>query len=554
MPIKRKLPKYIFVSGGVLSGVGKGITASSIALLLKSRGFKTTAVKCDMYLNIDAGTMNPVEHGEVFVTDDGVETDQDLGHYERFLDQNLSRKNYITAGQVYQEVLAKERKLEYQGKTVDTYEEIPEEIIRRINKASIGFDVVIVELGGTVGEYQNIMFFEAIRRLTLKNPKETILVHVGYLPLVKSLGEIKSKPLQQSIHELNSLGLRPDIVIARAERSVDIKRREKIAFTASLNLEQVFSNPDVETIYEVPLILEKQIITKNIMKLLGLKSKTNILKKWEKMVVQAKNNNARKLQIGIVAKYITSGEYSLEDAYVCVIESLKHAAWSYGLQVNINWVDSEKLDQLNDLNIKNTFKNVDGIIVPQGWGSRGTEGKIEAIRFARENKIPFLGLCFGMQMAAIEYARNVLSLRQANSEEVNPKASDLIIHTMPKQKEYLARKQFGGTVRLGAWDCKVIKGTLLWDIYQISKISERHRHRFEFNNKYRRLFERNNFKFSGVSSDGMLVEAMELDPKIHPFFLGVQFHPELKSRPLSPHPIFVEFIKRLKNLREDNLL
>ncbi|OGY13366.1 MAG: CTP synthase [Candidatus Blackburnbacteria bacterium RIFCSPLOWO2_01_FULL_41_27] len=536
----KKSLKYIFVSGGVLSGVGKGITTASIALLLKSRGFKVTAVKCDMYLNIDAGTMNPVEHGEVFVTDDKAETDQDLGHYERFLNESLPGRNYITAGQVYWEVLNRERRLEYNGQTVDTYSEIPEEIIRRINIAAKNQEIVIVELGGTVGEYQNIMFFEAIRRLKIKHTSSVLLLHVGYLPLPKNLGELKSKPLQQSIHELNSLGLRPDFVIARAEKYVDNKRREKIAFSASLDLEDVISNPDVETIYEVPLVLEKQNLTNKILEKLKIKSRKKDLVEWEKMVANSKISD-KEINIGIVGKYISSDEYSLEDAYVCVNEALKHACFKQGAKLNIKWVDAEKLEQVS--NEEELLQGLDGILVPQGWGSRGTEGKIRAVKYARENKIPFLGLCFGMQMAAVEFARNVLGYKKANSEEIDQTAPERIIHIMPGQKAYLAKKQFGGTIRLGTWDCRVKKGSLLREIYKKREISERHRHRYEFNNAYRKAFEINGVLFSGLSPDEKLVEALELNKNLHPFFVGVQFHPELKSRPLSPHPIFLAFIK-----------
>ncbi|MDO8504097.1 MAG: CTP synthase [bacterium] len=543
------LPHYVFVSGGVLSGVGKGITTASIALLLKSRGFDTTAIKCDMYLNIDAGTMNPLEHGEVFVTDDRVETDQDLGHYERFLNESLPGKNYITAGQIYWEVLTRERHLGYEGRSLDTYEIIPEEIIKRIDDAASGREIAVIEFGGTVGEHQNIMFFEAIRRLKIRRPASTLLIHVGYLPLPKTLGELKSKPLQQSIHELNSLGLRPDFVIARAETPIDLKRREKIAFAAAITTDDVISNPDVETVYEVPLILDKQSLTTKILKKLGLESRSRDLKEWRKMVENIKqslsaNKSAKKvLKIALVAKYISSGDYMLEDSYVCVNEALKHAAAENSTKLEFKWVDAQKLEKIPDEEIHKVFSGVSGIVVPQGWGSRGTEGKIKAIKFARESKTPFLGLCFGMQMAAIEFGRDVLGLTQANSTEVDPKTKYPIIHIMPDQEKYLAEKQYGGTIRLGAWDCNVIEGTLLAKIYGKTKVSERHRHRYEFNNEYRRRFEEAGVHFSGLSPDGKLVEALELDQKLHPFFLGVQFHPELKSRPLSPHPIFVSFVK-----------
>lgn len=532
---------YIFVSGGVLSGVGKGITTASIALLLKSCGFRVTAAKCDMYLNIDAGTMNPLEHGEVFVTDDRTETDQDLGHYERFLNESLPGKNYITAGQIYQEVLRRERGLEYAGRSLDAYEVIPEEIIRRIDLAAKGYEIIVVELGGTVGEHQNIMFFEAIRRLKIREPRSTILVHVGYLPLPKTLGEIKSKPLQQSIHELNSLGLRPDFVIARAEAPIDLRRREKIAFAAALSPDDVISSPDAPSVYKVPLILDKQSLTTKLLKRLKLVSRKRKLGEWRQMVEDSKKAKGV-LKIAVVAKYITSGEYMLEDSYICVNEALKHAAAKNLCKLEFKWVDAQALGKMTAREIDKVFEGVSGIVVPQGWGSRGTEGKITAVKFARESKTPFLGLCFGMQMAAIEFARNTLHLRGANSTEVNPKTKYPVIHIMPEQEKYLKAKQYGGTIRLGAWDCRIVPHTLLSKIYGKTRVSERHRHRYEFNNKYRRRFNKAGMRLSGLSPDRKLVEAIELDQDLHPFFLGVQFHPELKSRPLSPHPIFVSFI------------
>lgn len=538
----REGPKYIFVSGGVLSGIGKGITTASIALLLKSRGIKVTAIKCDMYLNIDAGTMNPVEHGEVFVTDDGMETDQDLGHYERFLNEDLSGKNYITAGQIYWAVLNKERQLEYRGKSIDAFEEIPEEIIRRIDGAAQNYEAVIVELGGTVGEYQNIMFFEAVRRLKIRNPQNTILIHVGYLPIPKTLGEMKSKPLQQSIRELNSLGLHPDFIIARSEVPIDSKRKEKIAFFASTEPDEIIANPDMESVYDVPDVLDKQNLADNIIRHLKLNDKHKDLVKWRK-ILEKKRAADKELVVGIVAKYIGSGDFTLEDSYICVNEAIKHAAWSLGYKPVFRWIDSEKLESVRNDELEKFFRDIHCMIVPQGWGSRGTEGKIKAIKFARENKIPYLGLCFGMQMACIEFARNIIKLKSANSQEVNSKTPHPVIHIMPNQKEYLAKKQYGGTIRLGAWDCRVKPGTILSDAYKKSAVSERHRHRYEFNNKYRKRFEKAGMKFSGVSLDNELVEAIELDRKIHPFFVGVQFHPEYKSRPLNPHPIFISFIK-----------
>lgn len=526
--------KFIVISGGVLSGLGKGVTSASIGLLLKSRGIKVTAMKCDMYLNIDAGTMNPIEHGEVFVTNDGLETDQDLGHYERFLDTTLNKNSYTTNGQIYKLVLEKERALEYGGKCVEPYHHIPPEIIKKwyaageTNKA----DLVLVELGGTVGEYEGLLFFESVRRLKLTNPNDIILVHVGYLPVPPSIGELKSKPLQQSVSMINSLGLSPDFIVCRSRLAVDEKRKEKIALSSGLPMENIIAAPDVESIYEVPLVLEKQDFASKIIKRLKLKSKRKDLKDWTDLNKRIKSTS-KEVRIGMIGKYQKSGDYVLSDSYVCVVESLKHAGWKLGVKPKLVWIDSEE-EMMN-------LKGLDGIIVPQGWGKRGVEGKIKAINFARLNKIPYIGLCFGMQMATIEYARNVLGLKGANSYEVDPDTKYPVIHTMESQIENIKNKKYGGTIRLGAYPCKVKKGTKLYQAYKKELISERHRHRYEFNNKYKKLFEEKGFVISGTSPDGHLVEAIEL--KDHPFFVGTQFHPEYKSTPLHPHPLFLEFLK-----------
>ncbi|AKM83551.1 CTP synthase [Candidatus Woesebacteria bacterium RIFOXYC1_FULL_31_51] len=526
--------KFIVISGGVLSGLGKGVTSASIGLLLKSRGIKVTAMKCDMYLNIDAGTMNPIEHGEVFVTDDGVETDQDLGHYERFLGINLTKENYTTNGQIYKLVLDKERSLDYGGKCVEPYHHLPPEIIKKWYAAGEkhNADVVLVELGGTVGEYEGLLFFESIRRLKLTNPKDIILVHVGYLPAPPSIGELKSKPLQQSVGQLNSLGLMPDFIVCRSEKAVDEKRKGKIALASGLLIENIVSNPDVDSIYEVPLILEKQGLATKIIKKLKLKHSKKDLSAWialNKSIKSAK----KEVKIGIVGKYQKTGDYVLTDSYVCVVESLKHAGWKLGIKPKLIWIDSEEKDV--------DYSNLDGIIVPQGWGKRGVEGKINAVKFARENNIPYLGLCFGMQMAVIEFARNVLNFKNANTTEADPNTKYPVIHTMDYQKELIKNKQYGGTIRLGSWPCKIKKGTKLSNIYKKDLVNERHRHRYEFNNIYKDKFEKKGLTISGTSPDGKLVEAVEITN--HRFFVGTQFHPEYISRPLTPHPIFVEFLK-----------
>lgn len=562
--------KFVFVSGGVLSGLGKGVTTASIGLLLKSRGIKVTAVKCDMYLNVDAGTMNPVEHGEVFVTHDGLETDQDLGHYERFLNETLNSKNYLTNGLIYKVVLEKERALEYDGECVQPYHHLPPEIISRWRGAGEehGAEVVLVELGGTVGEYEGLLFFESIRRLRLQHPDDVILIHVGYLPVPSSIGELKSKPVQQSISFLNTLGLHPDIVVGRAERHVDRKRKEKIALASGVSVNDVISNPDVETPYEVPLVLEEQSLSTKIIKKLKIKGakKANI-KDWSEMIDKGKKTK-KKIKIGMVGKYQKTGDYTLEDSYVCVIEALKHSGWEFGVEPDIEWVDSEKLEGLSDKKVAKILSPLDAIIVPQGWGKRGTEGKINAAKYARENKIPYLGLCFGMQMASIEFGRNVCGLKSANTQEVSPNAKHQVIHIMPHQKEYLENKQYGGTIRLGGWPCHIKQGSKLEEAYKKygdgkkapwykvneehaseakpkkgTLVYERHRHRYEFNNKYREKYEKAGFVFSGTSPDGKLIEAIEI--KDHPFFIGTQFHPEYISRPLTPHPIFMSFIEAI---------
>lgn len=539
--------KFIFISGGVISGLGKGITTASLALLLKSRGFKVLPVKCDMYLNLDAGTMNPLEHGEIFVLDDGMECDQDLGHYERFLGISLSKKSYITGGQIYRRVLDKERALDYNGKCVDAYLHIPQEIISQLELAGKEAEIIVVEYGGTVGEYQNIMFFEAARRMKIKYKESVVFVHVGYLPTPGFLGEMKTKPLQQSVLTLNSLGIQPDFIICRGEKEVDKKRREKIAFACSLDLEDIFANPDVDTIYEIPLILEKQKITQKILKKLKLKEKKRKdLKEWRKFITKIKRIK-RKVKIGIAGKYYTSGNFHLEDSYISVVEAVKHASWANNVSPEIIWFDTEKIEKEG---MPQRIKECQGIIVPQGWGNRGVEGKIKVVQYARENKVPYLGLCFGMQMAVIEFARNVLGLKNANSTEVDPNTPYPVIHIMKDQKKYLKKRQYGGTIRLGAWPCKLKKETIVWESYKNNSqflnsnsqlIYERHRHRYEFNNTYRRQFEKLGMIFSGISPDGKLIEAIELPN--HPFFVGTQFHPEYKSRPLQPHPLFIEFIK-----------
>lgn len=545
--------KYLFVTGGVISGLGKGISTAAIALLLKSTGYKISVLKVDMYLNIDAGTMNPLEHGEVFVTDDGLETDQDLGNYERFLNQTLHKHNYLTMGQIYWEVLNKERSLGYKGATVQGHIHIPEAIIEKIINAGKkdDADIVLIEVGGTVGEYQNVMFFEAIRRMKQKYPQDVFIIHLVYLLLMDSLGELKSKPAQASIYELYKLGLHPDMVICRSKEEMDDKRKLRISENTGINEEYIIKAQDVKSIYEIPIIFSEQKARSKLLALMGLKRNDKDLTDWEKMIKRSKTSK-KEVKIAIVGKYFTSGSYSLEDAYVCVIEAIKHASWAQNAKPIIKWFDVEQFeDKKTRTAMEKELAEYDGVIIPQGWGSRGVEGKIEVIRFLRENKIPYFGLCFGMQMATVEYARTVLKLKDANSEEANPQTKYPVIHIMPNQKEYLAKKQYGGTIRLGSWPCKVKEGSLLEYAYKkfgkddIEKgiINERHRHRYEVNNEYKEALNNAGLIISGTSPDGTLAEVIELSQKVHPFFLGTQFHPEYKSWPLKPHPLFMAFIE-----------
>ncbi len=557
--------KYIFVSGGVVSGLGKGVTSASLGFLLKSRGFAVTNVKIDMYLNLDAGTIRPQEHGEVFVTHDGIESDEDLGHYERFLHQNLSRSNYITTGQIYAEVLRRERAFEYGGEDVEAIPHVTDEITRRIKLAGENekAEIVLVELGGTVGEYQNAIFFEASRIMKLKQPKDVIQIHVTYIPYLANIGELKSKPAQTSVHILNGMGIQPDIMVARTEKGIDKRRLERLALFCNMHPEAIFSAPNLDTIYEVPLLFHTQShhLASKCLNLLGLKTrKHKNLEEWKKMAIRATTDWKKEVKIALVGKYFVTGDYNLVDSYVSVVEAIRHACWKIGVKPILSWIDSEELEKG-----KKSLEGFNGIIVPQGWGSRGTEGKLIAAGFARKNNIPYLGLCFGMQMATIEFARNVLNMKDANSTEANPKTKYPVIHVMEDQANYLAKHQYGGTIRLGAYPCIVKKGTKLEDSYlKYGKVAgapwfiprdqkiksnrslivyERHRHRYEFNNEFKKRFEKAGFIISGTSPDGQLVEAIEL--KDHRFFVGTQFHPEYISRPLTPHPIFLSFISSL---------
>jgi len=534
------MAKYIFVAGGVMSGIGKGVSVASIGRILKSKGFRVQAMKIDPYINVDAGTMNPIEHGEVFVTDDGTECDQDVGNYERFLDEDLSTNNYITTGRVYQAVIERERNLEYGGRCVEVVPHIPLEVISRIKRLErkTKADFILIEIGGTVGEYQNLLFLEAARMLKLKHPKGVVFILVSYLPIPKTIGEMKTKPTQYAVRSLNMAGIQPDIIIARAEVPLDELRKQKISIFCNVSEEDVISAPDIESIYEVPLNFEKDNLGNQILKKFGLNSRKSDLSKWKRMVKKMRNAE-KEVKIGMVGKYFKTGNFTLMDSYISVIEAIKHACAYWKVKPRIVWLDSERYEK-DRRNLKE-LKEFDGIIVPGGFGSRGVEGKIRAINFVRENKIPFLGLCLGMQLAVIEFARNICGLKKANSTEFSKNCQVPIIDIIPEQKRMLEKRRYGGTMRLGAYQCKLFKNTLSYKAYKKEVVSERHRHRYELNNDYRGILEKKGLTIGGVNPQRDLVEIIEI--KKHPFFVGVQFHPEFKSRPLNPHPLFKEFIR-----------
>jgi CTP synthase len=533
-------PKFIFVAGGVMSGVGKGVSCASIGKILQGKGYSVTAIKIDPYINVDAGTMNPTEHGEVFVTDDGDETDQDIGNYERFLDRDILSTNYMTTGRVYQSVIQRERNLEYGGKCVEVVPHVPEEVINRIKKAAelAKADFTIIEIGGTVGEYQNILFLEAARMMRTEIPNDVIVVMVSYFPIPSKIGEMKTKPTQTAVRALNSTGIFPDFILCRADVPLDEVRKEKLATFCNIPKGNAISAPDVDNIYEIPLNFEKENLGARILERFGLKDTGKDLKDWEKLIETIKATK-EKVNIGIVGKYFATGNFTLSDSYISVIEAIKHAAWANNRQPVLCWINSEEYEK--DPSKLAELKKYDGIIVPGGFGARGIEGKILAIKYCRENNIPYLGLCYGMQLAAIEYARHMAGLDKANTPEVDPNTPYPVVHTMEDQIEKIKTKKMGGTMRLGAYPCVLNKDSVSYKAYGQKDISERHRHRYEFNNEYRKLLEEKGLRIAGTSPDNNLVEIIEVPG--HKFFVGTQFHPEFKSRPLKPHPLFREFIK-----------
>jgi CTP synthase len=538
--MQKKNTKYIFVVGGVMSSVGKGIAASSIGKILQSRGYRVTNIKADMYVNIDAGTIRPAEHGEVFVGEDGVEADQDLGNYERFTNQTSTRENYITTGQIYAEVIRRERNLEYEGEDVEVYPDIPKEIIRRIeacqekNKS----EITIIEYGGTVGEYQLLPFLEAARMMKSKRPSDIFVVLISYLPTPSLLGEQKSKPTQHAVTDLYSVGLNPDFVLCRADHPATPDIKKTISNVCSLPIERIISAPDVYSIYDVPVNFEKENFGAILLKTLGLPTRKKDMVEWTALANKIKKIE-KEVHIGIVGKYFNFK--SCKDTYISVIESINHASWALGYKPKIVWLDSEKYEQ--DKSKLKELDDLDGIIVPGGFGKRGTEGMILVADYARRNKIPYFGLCLGMQILTISYARNVLGLRDANSTEMNPETSYPVIATMADQVDKIKNKNYGGSMRLGAYKAILKEGSIAYASYGKKEISERHRHRYEVNPKYVAELEKAGLVFSGRSPDGVLMEIAELSKKDHPFYLGTQYHPEFLGRPLSPHPLFSAFIK-----------
>ncbi len=538
-------PKFIFVVGGVISGVGKGVASSSIAKILQDRGLTVTALKIDPYINLDAGTMNPTEHGEVFVLKDGDETDQDMGNYERFLNVDLTRANYMTTGRVYETVIHKERNLEYKGRCVEVVPHIPLEVIRRIEDAQriAKADVTMIEIGGTVGEYQNMIFLEAARMMKIKHDNNVLFVMVSYLPIPSKVGEMKTKPTQTAVRTLNASGIQPDIILARAEFPLDEKRKEKLSLFCNVPAGRIISAPDVESIYDVPINFEKENLGNLLCTLLQAKckpTKSENSKRWREFAHNV-HTSKKEVRIAVIGKYFDTGEFLLSDAYISVIEAIKYSAFWQKHKPKIDWLHANDFEK-SPMKVKELSK-YDGIIVPGGFGGRAVEGKINVIRYAREKKIPYFGLCYGMQLAVIEFARNVVGMKGAHTTEVDAKTKYPVIDIMESQKENVRNARYGGSMRLGEYKAKLAEGTIAREAYGKKEIVERHRHRYEVNPEFIQDIEKRGLVFSGTSPDGTLMEIAELPRKVHPFFVGAQFHPEFLARPLSPHPLFSAFIK-----------
>ena len=534
---KNKETKFIFITGGVTSSLGKGIVGASLGVILKSKGLKVTLQKFDPYLNVDPGTMNPYQHGEVFVTEDGCETDLDLGHYERFIDENLSRINNITSGMIYSEVLAKERRGDYLGNTVQIIPHVTNEIKNHIVAATKqnDFDVIITEIGGTIGDIESLPFLEAIRQFQFENKENCIHIHLTLVPYLNSSGEFKTKPTQHSVKELRAIGIQIDVIVCRSSKIFPQEIKQKIALFCDVKTDDVIMCPDAKSIYEVPIYLKNEAIDTVVLQKLGLSQSNSNLVEWENYINIIYQKNKPEVNIGLVGKYT-----ALSDSYLSVTEALKHAAAANKCDCKITWINSETLHQSDG---SKKLDECDSILIPGGFGDRGITGKLIAAQYARETNIPYLGLCLGMHIAAIEFARNILNLEDAHSTEFNPNCNDPIIDFLPNQKQL---SEMGGTMRLGAYPCVIEQNSKLFSIYKQKEISERHRHRYEFNNAYKALFEDNGIKFSGNSPDGKLVEVIELTD--HPWFIACQFHPEFKSRPYKAHPLFFDFIKQTLKL------
>ena len=534
-------PKYIFVSGGVLSSLGKGITTASLAMLLQAKGYTVTVVKCENYLNIDSGLINPLEHGDAFLCEDGTETDMDLGNYERFLGKNLGTHNFITMGQIYKAVIDRERDNGYGGEDIEAIPHVTDEIIRKIKFAAQTdhAQICLVELGGTAGEYQNVLYYEASRIMKLRERDTVVHVHVSYLPTPSHIGEPKTKPTQLSVKQLNAMSIQPDFLVARTEGDLDERRRDRLALFCNVQESDIIMNQDLPSIYEVPLNFHRQAFDQKILAKLGLPDHASELTAWEGFVKKALAKKDKHLTIAIVGKYFKTGDYNLKDSYHALFEALDHASIELGIELKIKSLNSEVIEKEG---IKQ-LEGVQAIIVPIGWGARGTAGKIMAIEYARIHKIPYLGLCYGLQLAAVEFARNVVGLKDANSTEIDPETKDPIVHDIPFDPKYQRIKGNGSSMRLGSYPSLIKSGTLAHQIYGKSEISERHRHRYEFNNNYRQALTDKGFVISATSPDDFFVEMIELPQSIHPFFLATQAHPEYKSRPLSPHPIFLAFLE-----------
>jgi len=538
--------KYIFVLGGVMSGVGKGIASSSMGLLLQQRGYKVNLVKIDPYLNVDAGTMNPTEHGEVFVLKSGLETDQDMGNYERFLNRDLGPEDYMTSGMVYLSVIQRERALQYGGGTVETLPHVRDEIIRRMEAAADAADsqISVVEIGGTVGDFQNALFIEAARVMKLRDPEDVAFVMVSYLPVPGTLGEMKTKPTQSAVRELNSYGVQPDFIIARSTHQLDDKRKEKLAIWCNVRPDRVISAPDVESIYDVPLNFERDDLGDLLLDKLRLSKDTpSNMSEWQAFVEKTKKQDRPLVKIGIVGKYFDTGDYVLSDAYLSIIEALKFSGAELGVKPEITWLNAKDYEKGKDVEDLAAY---DGILVPGGFGETGIEGKLKAIQYAREHKIPYFGICYGMQLMIVEYARNVLGLKVAHTMEIDPETPHPVVAVMDAQKQHIAEGNYGGTMRLGTYVEKIAPGTIAHEAYGADEVEERHRHRYEINPAYVEQLEKAGMVFSGKSPDGVLMEVAELPLDAHPFMLGTQAHPELQARPLAPHPLFTKFVDAVR--------